>query len=616
VKSQFDLVIWDTSDDIPLDYLDLVYWQSYGEKNSRNTVSISRLVEENSEYYKSKYLAKIYEIGAQKINQKTIVEHFKIRPEFSYWWLTLVSEKSNYFKSPQIENIIKLEALHDLIVSKGYKKIKLVSSNNELSIAVKLLTDSLEIGFNWHQLASQADKNNSLIRKIYGRLPYYMKSIFWLIRNSIYYWPLRGVGINAWKNSEAKVTFSTYFDNVTGGLNNSKYWTALPNLLIRNEIKSNWLHVFEKDQFATTPREAKNKMIYFNKTCSSYQVHVFLHSFLSIRLVTKVFFDWLKIIKLSRVLNTHIQNNSGFIWPLIKTDYFLSMIGPVSMSNLMELNLFEKAMSAIPNQERGCYLQENQPWELSFIYSWRQNNHSNNLLGIPHSSVRYWDLRYFFDSRSYFSDEDCSLPLPDNVGVNGIAAKKLYIEHGYPEKKLLSIEALRYLHLNLTKDSVKAKLKKSTVILVLGDYMEKDTDFQMKLLETSNSFLSDAFKYIVKSHPSNPIKPLDYPNLSFRVSEKPISELVEECSLAYTSNVTSSALDAYCSGLPVISAFDPANLNRSPLRGFSDVVFVSNSDQLIKAVETKSKLQGAGWQGERFFNLNSDLKQWNFFLGL
>jgi len=616
VNSKFDLIIWDTLDDIPLDCVNLVYWNSYGNESSRNIESIPKLVEENSNYYKSKYLAKIYEIGAQKINGKTVVDHFKIRPQLSYWWLTLISEKSNYFKSPQIENIIKLEALHDLIVTKRYKKIKLVSSNNELSGSVKLMIENLGVSFKWKNLPSKANKNQSLVRKFYNRLPYYMKSILWLIRSSIYYWPLRGVGVNAWTNSEAKLTFATYFDNVAGGLNSSKYWTVLPDLLIKNEIKSNWLHIFEKDQFTSSPIEAKKKMISFNTKHSSSQVHVFLHSFMSVRLVINVFFDWLKVIKLSKVVKTHIQKNSGFMWPLIKHDYFQSVVGPISISNLMELNLLEKAMGEVSNQERGCYLQENQPWELCFIYSWKQNNHSNSLLSIPHSTVRYWDLRYFFDSKSYFSDIECNLPMPDNVGVNGIVARTMYIEQGYPEGRLLDIEALRYLHLNLTKDSIKTNLKKHMVILILGDYMEKDTQFQMELLEASSSFLGVSFKYIVKSHPNNPIKPADYPNLSFKVSIQPISELVGECSLAYTSNVTSSALDAYCAGLPIVSAFDPAKLNRSPLRGFDDVFFVSNPGQLINAFEVKSQLQDRNWKANSFFNINPNLSQWKFFLGI
>ena len=97
--------------------------------------------------------------------------------------------------------------------------------------------------------------------------------------------------------------------------------------------------------------------------------------------------------------------------------------------NLLNLNLFQQALSCLPSQEKGFYLQENQGWEYSLISAWRSSNHGKNLFGIPHSTIRYWDLRYFFDKRSYNAGvSDCSLPLPDYIGVNGIRAKEMYTE--------------------------------------------------------------------------------------------------------------------------------------------------------------------------------------------
>ena len=60
-------------------------------------------------------------------------------------------------------------------------------------------------------------------------------------------------------------------------------------------------------------------------------------------------------------------------------------------------------MGAISNQDRGCYLQENQGWEFGLISSWRQKQ-KGFLYGVPHFTIRFWDLRYFFDKR-YFKKQ-------------------------------------------------------------------------------------------------------------------------------------------------------------------------------------------------------------------
>ena len=85
----------------------------------------------------------------------------------------------------------------------------------------------------------------------------------------------------------------------------------------------------------------------------------------------------------------------------------------------------------------------------------------------------------------------------------------------------------------------------------------------------------------VKPHPACKILPSLYPNLHFKITNAPISDLLSESDVAFTSSGTSAALDAYCTAVPVISVLDPNQLNLSPLRGFDDVFFVSNSRDSI-----------------------------------
>ena len=106
------LLIWDIdSEEIPA-YDMLILWQSYKANNNEAQVSIPDLVEHNAAKLKSEYLALVYELGELKVNGKRIIDHLEINSEFSHWWMTLLAEKCNFAKSPQIDNVIKLMALN------------------------------------------------------------------------------------------------------------------------------------------------------------------------------------------------------------------------------------------------------------------------------------------------------------------------------------------------------------------------------------------------------------------------------------------------------------------------------------------------------------------------
>ncbi len=189
------------------------------------------------------------------------------------------------------------------------------------------------------------------------------------------------------------------------------------------------------------------------------------------------------------------------------------------MQNVLMLNLFEKAFSYLPKQANGVYLQENQGWEFGMIQAWRSKQHGQ-LIGFPHSTVRFWDLRYFYDPRSYCKNL-LSLPMPNFVAVSGHSAKNEYVGGGYPTDDLIEVEALRYLHLDIVVDKQRRSRLPSPTrpqLLVLGDYLPSDTALQMNLLRGIADKLPN-IELTVKPHPACPIVASDYPGIKFQTSK-------------------------------------------------------------------------------------------------
>jgi len=609
------LVIWDLKNKPPLEKNHLVLWNSYESNEIKNLFSISEIVEKNAAKLRFEYLEFIFELGEHSVNGKKIVEHLEIRPDFSYWWMTLINEKCNFSKSPEIINIIKVFALRGFIKANNYQHISLTTSNNYLANSISLLCSQLEVGYDLKKIKNKQNKK-SFIEIFYHKLPYCLKALSWFWRHLISHWVLRGIGVDKWKNTTGKVTFISYLFNLNSeykekGFFESGYWGVLPKKLREGKVQTNWLHIYIKDNLVPDALAAKKTIMKFNESHDGEQVHVTLYSFLSVRLVVKVLKEWFSLALKQRGFKNSFIKKSNFIWPFIKEDYFNSFIGSTSINNLLILNLFQKAMETLPFQEKGIFLQENQPWEYSLIYYWRGYRHSDNLVGVTSFPPRFWDLRFYFDERCYNSNVKCNLPMPSFIGVNGENAKKLSLDCGYPEKNIIELEALRYLYLNdISKHNTKDTNSECLNILVLGDYQKTNTNHQMLLLQEASKDVIKKIKIVVKPHPSCNIFASNYPRLNFTLTHTPLHKLLNDFSVIFASSNTSASIDAYYSGKFVLTVLDPSALNFSPLRGLDGALFVESAKQLSDAINQFDKISDYNIHPEGYFYLTPSLPRW------
>ena len=621
MNSESELLISDVEVETRVTSSHLLHWNIYLNSESDGIFSLPLIVEENAEHLKKRYLNLIYDFGNEKVHNKRIIDHLVIRKNFSFWWMTLFVEKSNYAKSPQIDDIIKLMALEYFFKENKYKKLKLLSSNKNLSKSIYLLAKKLEIDFEWKR--QPENKTNLInIKSVFHMLPNIIKSPVWLIHYLFSNWALKGVGIAEWRNTNATSTFVSYLFNIVPlaleeGRYESRYWTSLTDSLDNNSHPSNWLHIYIKDSLLPSAKKARSFIEKLNNKKLNHQVHVTLASFLSIQLVLNTLKDCYKVFKLNTLISNHIKLKSGYFWPLFHKDCKDSMTGIPAISNLLFFNLFEKAMSELPIQERGCYLQENQGWEFGFISSWQSAGHSKNLIGFPHAAVIYWDLRNFFDPRTYNHKSSTDMPLPNYVGVNGNVSKQMYLAGGYPKLDLIEVESLRFLYLsNFLENNNNKEYKKTKekIVLVAGDYLRKNTIKQFNLLSSAMLDIDDSIHFIIKPHPACPVNMEDFPNLPGELTSRPIQELMKISDLVYTSLVTSAAVDAYCSDLPVISFLDGKTLNVSPLRNIKGVCFVTNSKSLASAINNINVADSD--QEKNYFYLDLGLPRWRKWLNI
>jgi surface carbohydrate biosynthesis protein (TIGR04326 family) len=613
------LFIWDIDGNPPAGNYITILWNSYGNNESETEISVPKLINQNPNPLRQKLLELFYQFENTIINDKRIVDHFELRSGLSMLWMIFPTLKSSYIDSPPIVDSIRFIAFDEWAKKINAVEIILVSSNKLLAKSLRGWSKSRGIKFKYTNVNSKKKSAGYLIR-IYTLLPNVLKTLVWLINYLITRLALRGVGLRDWERASSNLTLISYLFKIGNkpadhGHFESPYWGNLSEVLFEHNIKTKWLHLYVRNSAYKTSKEAANVLRLLNKNSDNQQYHVALESFLSFNVILNSFLDWLRMIKVEIKIKRKLKiltRSSINIWPLFEEVWHKSIFGPEALANLINLSLFESALNKLPSKQKGVYLQENQPWEFGLIYAWRESGHSC-IIGFPHSFARFWDLRYFFDSRNYVSRNRNKLPLPDRVAASGVAMMQAYVNGGYPKHAIYQVEALRYLYLeDMYKHTLEEPLnpKDPLRVLVFGEFLPKNTKRQMSILEKAIEIAKSKIIITVKSHPACIIKKEDYPKLHLRLTSEPMAEILTKCDVVYTGGVTSAAVDAYCAGVYVISLLNPGSLNLSPLAEGEKVFFVETPEDLLKAFLAIPQKPSIIVNKDDLFTIDKNLPRW------
>jgi len=425
----------------------------------------------------------------------------------------------------------------------------------------------------------------------------------------------------SWKSGEQSVFLCSYFfcldtRKLSEGHFYSSQWQELPSLINRMGLSQNWLQIFYAHAGVPNTSKAIEIAEILNKQNEINGVHAFVDSFVSIHIFLKVMVKYFKLqiakMKLRQIKNAFIPVGTNFsLWPIMKNDWHRTISSSLAIDNLFFLELFDKALSTIPKQHKGVYLFENLSWESAFIHKWRKYGHGK-LIAVAHATVRYWDIRYFFDPRAINAKLDNPLPQADFFALNGKAAIDSFINAGFPKEKIVSCEALRYLNFSETViQNNKLKLTGNSLrILILGDYMPSGTINMLKLISKAISSFSREVSLYIKPHPNYQVSPKDFPDLKLTVLNDQLYSILPNFDIAVSSNMTSASVDAALAGLPVIIVLEDAELNFSPLRGNSNVFFVSDAGEIVEAINKFDKKLKVSTGVNNLFFLDPELPRW------
>lgn len=612
------IIVWDADGTPPADDAHAYTWN--GHADGPGVRSLLKYVELHGDRLRGKYISWIHDLGESGPMGERLIDRLALEGGLSYWWLTPFAEQS-FYKMP-IVDAVRLIALDEIVRVHPRPNLRLFSNNAHLHGAIKRLC--LDAGARYEWVRVQWPRIPPRLRAVYRRLPEPVQALGVLVR-LIHSW--RGLRKASKKLqsplNHGGVFFVSYFGNFSNRLQDrgrfqSQYWGGLVDLLAKHGIPSLWLEIFSKSAATPTPRVACNWLDGFNEKPAENGCHMFVESYFSWAATGRVFAQWITLCwrgwRLDNLDERCAKAGHRYLWVLMQPNWRRSLGGPDAISNLMALEVFCEAMRCLPHQGRGFYLCENQGWERALIHAWRKHGHGD-LIGVVHSTVRFWDLRYFVDARTLNIASQYSIPQPNALVVNGSAAARALEHSGFPRARLIECEALRYEHLSqVSAGSTGARRHGSRrEILVLGDYSEIVTAKMLRMLETYAAVddRSHRCNYSIKPHPYSGIALDSFPSLGLKLVTEPLGRVLDSYDVVLAANATSAAADAYFAGLPIVVMLDPSDLNLSPLRGRGGVHFVSSNEELAGALAETELNPPAADTCHEFFCLDPLLPRWS-----
>lgn len=623
------VLLWFSSDPYPTNGNHIILWQQYlsSENSSSEIYSLPQLVHGDSERWKRTYLQWLNKVGQSSVGDATLEQRLLIRSDLSYWWMTLPVEFS-FTEDATAYKSVRLWAFVELAERLDITELELSGAPPDVAEVLKVwceqtgrkITSLRKPRRVWARSSVSSGIKNSSSILLQGAL-----GLLILVQEFIRFGLKRNEGPSRVVPSAKAVTIIDYFDNFRVNENlesryESAYWGGLPELLAAMKIPVRWIHIDVRSSSAPSPRKAFQSIQILNQN-EAGQVHCLLQGATSLSVLAaevRCFFHIVTLgISVSKARISWIESESLLnMWPVIKQPWRKAFYGVNAAQNAGWRVLFRRMLEVGQDSEQCLYLMENQPWEIGMISSWREG-HSGKIYGVPHSTVRKWDLRYAvgFNGDSRTAAE--ALPQPNKILVNGAAAENVFYENGYSSGQIHPVEAVRYIrNKEVLPPDLDSQLNTmgEVEVVVLGEY---DEGLALRQIELLNKLIgaratNASFRY--RPHPSTDTH-LNLIDERITVSaERDIAFDLVRSDLVFCSNVSSASLDALLMGVPVIMLLDGSVFDGQP-EGGSGARYVTKSEELIAAFDqiTSGRFEEA-IVPESVFNLDPELPKWKLML--
>ncbi len=558
----------------------IIRWNASTHYEKKEEINLIKYIDDRSNDYREKYLRIIDEILNYKFKENFIHDYIDINQKMDFKNFEIL-QKDNIHKSKYINDLLRLLALEDILKKLKIKRIFLRINN----INVKRVIKDFALK---NKIRLFIIKDNSYIRKLIiyklmnTNIAHILKSIIWLIRQFLISQKLKCKEEIQYEN--IKNVFTTYLGNnliknLDSFSENDTYWGELPSKLNIYKISSLFVHIYIQGIAPFRARETINLLNKKNKL----QKHLILDSLLNFKIFSHMILNFYKVVVKSFFLNFEIINRKSFFnyFIFFEKDLKNDLLGISLIRNIYFTFLFRELHNSLNSQSKFFYILENHPWE-NAVLKIRRSMNFRNTYGFIHNPIRYWDLRYLFNFKK-FSNNTIISNIPDYLLVGDKVSEKYLLNYDTLKSKIIKIESLRFLDLNLIyRNKERKNLKKIKKILIFTDYNFEFAKFQIDLLLSTNFYKNNnqKIKLIIKEHPARYGKINSCTNPNIEVTNANMSDLINHHDIFIAPFTSAVAIYLYYSSKPFILTRYYSGLEPSIFRDFKNVSSVSNAKEL------------------------------------
>jgi len=335
------------------------------------------------------------------------------------------------------------------------------------------------------------------------------------------------------KSSTFLFTYSDYDHQIPASQETSIFWGSLP-LWLKDSVAVSWVGMGTRRTEKTRPLQSIRRGL------------------TRILLILEFLKSYPERLRLWTRLKTELRGHSLFA--ALRRDVRRALFGLPAFEALS----LKKQLGAFLEKyhpKQVMVPHENQLWERVLAVQCRKRN--INLVGVIHTTPRFWDIRFF--SISGFDNMQ-----PDRYVDNGPASKHFLELGGVPSDRIISGSALRFEHLKNpdSRTSVaREKRNPSRALVVTGSNVSSASQLVKEIRGFST--LKD-HEIVFRPHPAT-VGALDGLIGSSARENRSVNDFAKSYDVIITESMSSMALELASIGAKIAVFLPESQLNFSPL---------------------------------------------------
>ena len=575
-------------------------------------IPFAQRLQDDSFEAKRQYIQWIEELGQLKVRgDQSLCETFRhAQTPFSYWWVSLVYEKSPG-KSSAFLQFAKLYTV--IQIQKAYSiESTWMSSNQREERWVQALTANDPEAIQWiaKDQPSCISSKRLLIREVLRSLKLFMD----MFRKRIDFFIL-GIRKHSRKSTLQQcryllVTMFPYLDEAALARKHyvSKAYEFLQKGMDDQGIEYHWLGMHNK----IDPYTWKDTVRLTREIKSFNQNFFLLDEWLGVKDMFKMawrgFVSAMKTLTMLRRMNGAVQytldERTFNLWPLIQHDFISSFAGKTLVANLGFYYAFVNMARDLPDGAKVFHFSEMQAWE-KCLKNALIDRPEIEVVGIQHTIVPLLLTNYF---SPYHKPDPLQYDVqyPDRLACVGDVTRTLFLKNGWPEDRLFVLGGFRFQSLMNPVQEYKQYEGAPRLIAAFSILKNENQEILTMLYDAFNDGRV-AMEVWIKSHPCESIEVMAEqmglqlnPNV-FKFTTEPL-EHITPGALCMMAGGTSAIFYAVVNDVPLVRPYFFNSVNLCPVLGiYSWVTYIQEANELVRYCDDLLTQQEdpSRWAGRR-----------------